>query len=184
MRLFPYLITWHIFFNLIRDSLSYEQLLAKPKMCVFLSAFCFSLDSQAGQFCPLALGVSNFSLFPVWLVLVHTVLSLGEFWWFKLHLLLGWSLYMYVNCIWLIFWKLCLIHIIFIIFFFQGSELSWEQINDFGGNPAFLPPSKLISLQRQSNGFGFTLRHFVVYPPELIRKSSEVRGYLTSVNMF
>ena len=40
----------------------------------------------------------------------------------------------------------------------------------------FLAPSKLISLQRQSNGFGFTLRHFVVYPPELIKKSSEVRA--------
>lgn len=44
---------------------------------------------------------------------------------------------------------------------------------DISGKPSFLSPSKLISLHRQSNGFGFTLRHFVVYPPELIRKSSE-----------
>ena len=64
--------------------------------------------------------------------------------------------------------------------FFQESELSWQQKKDFAKNPGYLPPSKLISLQRQSNGFGFTLRHFVVYPPELIRKTSEV-GILWTV---
>ena len=60
--------------------------------------------------------------------------------------------------------------------------MAWQQKKDIGNNPEFLPPSKLISLQRQSNGFGFTLRHFVVYPPELIRKTSEVsirRLYIT-----
>lgn len=55
----------------------------------------------------------------------------------------------------------------------EESELAWQQKKDIGHNPGYLPPSKLISLQRQSNGFGFTLRHFVVYPPELIRKTSE-----------
>lgn len=52
--------------------------------------------------------------------------------------------------------------------------MAWQQKKEFANNPGFLPPSKLISLQRQSNGFGFTLRHFVVYPPELIRKTTEV----------
>ncbi|PFX24563.1 rho GTPase-activating protein 21-A-like isoform X2 [Stylophora pistillata] len=55
----------------------------------------------------------------------------------------------------------------------EESELAWQQKKDIGHNPGYLPPSKLISLHRQSNGFGFTLRHFVVYPPELIRKTSE-----------
>lgn len=28
------------------------------------------------------------------------------------------------------------------------------------------PGLKLIALRRSPNGFGFTLRHFIVYPPE------------------
>lgn len=55
-----------------------------------------------------------------------------------------------------------------------------SQQNKDSGYVSFLSPSKLINLQRQSNGFGFTLRHFVVYPPELIRKSSEVSFFVSS----
>lgn len=54
----------------------------------------------------------------------------------------------------------------------EESELASQQNKD-SGYSLFPSPSKLINLQRQSNGFGFTLRHFVVYPPELVRKSSE-----------
>ncbi|KAK2561195.1 Rho GTPase-activating protein 21 [Acropora cervicornis] len=54
----------------------------------------------------------------------------------------------------------------------EESELASQQNKD-SGYSSFPSPSKLINLQRQSNGFGFTLRHFVVYPPELVRKSSE-----------
>ena len=54
--LFPYLITWNIFLNLIKDSLNFEQLLAKLKICVFLLAFCFYLDSQAGSVLPFGVG--------------------------------------------------------------------------------------------------------------------------------
>lgn len=70
------------------------------------------------------------------------------------------------------------------LFSFQESELAWHQKKDIGNNPGFLPPSKLISLQRQSNGFGFTLRHFVVYPPELIRKTSEVSTFVRRLNIY
>ena len=33
---------------------------------------------------------------------------------------------------------------------------------------------KAVTLERQGNGFGFTLRHFVVYPPEVVKKGGEV----------
>ena len=34
--------------------------------------------------------------------------------------------------------------------------------------------SRSVSLLRANGGFGFTLRHFVIYPPDLINKSNEV----------
>ena len=41
---------------------------------------------------------------------------------------------------------------------------------------------KAVTLERQGNGFGFTLRHFVVYPPEVVKKGGEV-GALSSLFM-
>ena len=59
-------------------------------------------------------------------------------------------------------------------FFQQESELPVLPNQDYENNDAFGPATKSVTLQRHGAGFGFTLRHFVVYPPDLVHKSSEV----------
>ncbi|XP_032222404.2 rho GTPase-activating protein 21-B [Nematostella vectensis] len=51
-----------------------------------------------------------------------------------------------------------------------GLQLAPTDVNASSELPS---STKKILIQRINNGFGFTLRHFVVYPPEVIRPSSQ-----------
>lgn len=61
------------------------------------------------------------------------------------------------------------------------SEVSANTSPGAEDEPFSWPGPKTLHLRRTSQGFGFTLRHFIVYPPEsAVHNSLKVRGNSTS----
>ena len=58
--------------------------------------------------------------------------------------------------------------------------MKWLNLNFKGGGGGHQPGPRTISIQRSSGGFGFTLRHFIVYPPDSVSVST-VSTHLTCI---
>lgn len=66
----------------------------------------------------------------------------------------------------------------------DGKEQS-ETVSPSEDEPFSWPGPKTVMLKRTSQGFGFTLRHFIVYPPEsAIQFSYKVRKFPSPLGFF
>jgi hypothetical protein len=60
-----------------------------------------------------------------------------------------------------------------------------EPVSPSEDEPFSWPGPKTVMLKRTSQGFGFTLRHFIVYPPEsAIQFSYKVREFPSLLGLF